>query len=61
MRESFRVSGDRENSLRIIQWLENLYETHEIASIRLKLNPAFDPLRSDARFAGLLHRMGLPQ
>jgi hypothetical protein len=42
-------------------WLENLYETHEIASIQLKLNPAFDSLRSDARFAGLLHPMGLPQ
>jgi hypothetical protein len=38
-----------------------LYETHEIAKIQLKLNPAFDPLRSDARFAVLLHRMGVPQ
>ena len=39
------------------EWLEKAYEEHFI--IGFKVHPAFDPLRSDPRFADLLRRMKL--
>ena len=38
-------------------WLENAYRERFNPSILLR--PSFDPLRSDARFQDLLHRIGL--
>jgi tetratricopeptide (TPR) repeat protein len=40
-------------------WLEKAYETRFNPSILLR--PAWDPLRSDARFKDLRRRIGLPQ
>jgi eukaryotic-like serine/threonine-protein kinase len=39
------------------EWLEKAYEEHSM--ITIKVHPAFDPLRSDPRFANLLRRMNL--
>jgi tetratricopeptide (TPR) repeat protein len=39
------------------EWLEKAYEDRFI--IAIKVNPIFDPLRSDPRFADLLRRMNL--
>src|SRR3984893_3391914 len=47
--------GDQDQAM---IWLNKAYEARFKASILLR--PAFDPLRSDARFAELLHRIGLP-
>jgi tetratricopeptide (TPR) repeat protein len=41
-------------------WLNRAYEEHSFGLAFLKVEPRFDPLRSDARFQDLLRRMGLP-
>jgi len=43
------------------QWLETCYQERDPQITRLKVNPLFDPLRSDARFTELMRRVGLPQ
>jgi TolB-like protein/DNA-binding winged helix-turn-helix (wHTH) protein/Flp pilus assembly protein TadD len=47
--------GDQDQAM---IWLNKAYEARFNPSILLR--PAFDPLRSDARFADLLRRIGLP-
>jgi tetratricopeptide (TPR) repeat protein len=47
--------GDQDQA---ISWLNKGYDARFKASILLR--PAFDPLRSDARFQELLRRVGLP-
>jgi len=42
------------------KWLEKSYEAHSICVIWLNSEPRFDPLRSDPRFAALVHEVGLP-
>jgi len=43
------------------EWLEKAYEDRSIGSTfaRIKVDPIYDPLRSDPRFADLLRRMNL--
>jgi eukaryotic-like serine/threonine-protein kinase len=41
--------------------LEKAYQKHSRELIYLKVEPVFDPLRSDPRFAELVRRIGLPQ
>jgi serine/threonine protein kinase/tetratricopeptide (TPR) repeat protein len=43
------------------EWLEKSYEERSLATGfgTIKVDPAFDPMRSDPRFAGLLRRMNL--
>jgi TolB-like protein/DNA-binding winged helix-turn-helix (wHTH) protein/Flp pilus assembly protein TadD len=42
-------------------WLEKAYVQHSNGLIALKVNPIYDPLRSDPRFQELLRRVGLAQ
>jgi tetratricopeptide (TPR) repeat protein len=42
---------------RAFEWLEKGYEDRSIGAI--KVEPTYDPLRSDPRFANLLRRMNL--
>jgi tetratricopeptide (TPR) repeat protein len=46
--------GDKDKAF---EWLEKAYEDRSIGAI--KVNPVYDPLRSDPRFADLLRRMNL--
>jgi TolB-like protein/DNA-binding winged helix-turn-helix (wHTH) protein/Tfp pilus assembly protein PilF len=42
-----------------IAWLEKAYAQHSNGLTALKVDPAYDPLRSDPRFQNLLARLGL--
>ncbi len=48
--------GDSENTF---QWLEKAYAGRERQMVFLAVTRRLDPVRSDPRFAELLHRMGL--
>jgi tetratricopeptide (TPR) repeat protein len=48
--------GDKD---RAFTWLGQGYREHSNILRLLKVDPAFDPLRGDPRFANLLHRVGL--
>jgi TolB-like protein/Tfp pilus assembly protein PilF len=50
--------GDKD---RAFASLEKAYERHDFDILFLKVNPFFDSLHSDPRFADLLRRMGLPE
>ena len=42
-----------------LAWLEKAYQDHDVRLSFLKVDPKWNPLRSDARFAMLLKRIGL--
>jgi tetratricopeptide (TPR) repeat protein len=50
--------GDKEKAF---FWLETSFRDRADWMTYLKVDPALDPLRSDPRFADLMHRVGLPQ
>jgi hypothetical protein len=43
------------------QWLEKAYSQHSNLLVTLKVDPLYDPLRSDERFQKLLQRTGLAE
>jgi tetratricopeptide (TPR) repeat protein len=40
---------------------EKAYAAHDLQLQFLKIDPSFDRLRGDARFQGLVHRLGFPE
>jgi TolB-like protein/DNA-binding winged helix-turn-helix (wHTH) protein len=49
--------GDKEC---VFEWLERGFEERDDLMINLKVEPAFDSLRSDPRFQDLVRRVGIP-
>jgi hypothetical protein len=52
------LAGDRDEAF---QYLEKSYADEDNELLIEVRYPALDSLRSDPRFADLLHRLGLPQ
>lgn len=52
--------GDKDKAF---EWLEKAYNERSLGSTfaNIKVNPQFDPIRTDPRFSDLLRRMNLPQ
>jgi serine/threonine protein kinase len=50
--------GDRGKTL---TWLEKAFQDHDSRIVALRVEPAFENLRSDARFQSLVKRVGFPQ
>jgi len=48
--------GDKQEAFK---WLEEAYKAHDVGLLYLKVDPCLDPIRSDARFDDLVHRVGL--
>jgi TolB-like protein len=42
------------------EWLDKAYEDHEVEMIWLKVEPPFDPIRSDPRWQAMLNKVGFP-
>ncbi len=43
-----------------LQWLKNAYDERSLLVVYLKVDPAFDNLRSESRYQDLIRRLGLP-
>jgi TolB-like protein/DNA-binding winged helix-turn-helix (wHTH) protein/Tfp pilus assembly protein PilF len=50
-----------ENKDQALTWLEKAYSQHSNSLVELKVDPRYDPLRTDPRFQDLLRRVGLDQ
>ena len=55
---AYAVMGNKDQAFAL---LEEAYSQHSNALTTLKVEPAYDPLRSDPRFQDLLRRVGLAQ
>jgi serine/threonine-protein kinase len=54
----FAALGDKDQAF---AWLEKAAKARDVMLARLKVDPRFDSLRSDPRFADLMRRVELPQ
>jgi serine/threonine protein kinase/Tfp pilus assembly protein PilF len=50
-----------DNNEQAIEYLEKAYEEHADRMSWIKVNPVFNPLRSDPRFQAILQRMNFPE
>jgi hypothetical protein len=55
---TFALSGDRNKAFEHLEKAFSGQDSNLLLCIRF---PALDPLRSDPRYADLMHRLGLPE
>jgi TolB-like protein/DNA-binding winged helix-turn-helix (wHTH) protein/Tfp pilus assembly protein PilF len=55
---AYSGTGQKE---RMIELLQKAYSEHSNAVVQIKVDPMYDPIRSDPRFKDLLRRVGLEQ
>jgi TolB-like protein len=55
---TYSILGNKDEAF---EWLEKCYQRHGTNMLGLKIEPDFDPLRSDPRFQDLLKRVGFPE
>jgi len=55
-----RVYGSLRDKEQTFRWLETAYAEHNPDMIELVMEPSFDSVRTDPRFADLLRRVGAP-
>ncbi len=56
--ELYADLGDKEQAF---EWLNTAYEERDVTLVQLRTDFALDSLRSDPRYAELVHKIGLPQ
>jgi hypothetical protein len=54
-----RIYAGLGDEMRAIEWLERAYDARDECLTWLKVDPAMDSLRTDARYPDLLRRVGL--
>ena len=54
--KAYAALGDKDQAF---EWIERAYERRAFEMFFLKVDPGFDPLRSDERFKNLLRQIGL--
>jgi eukaryotic-like serine/threonine-protein kinase len=55
--EGYMRLGQKEKAL---EWLEKAYQEHDSGLVSIAVEPMFDPLRTNPRFADIVRRMKLP-
>ena len=55
--DTYALLGDKENAF---AWLDKAFEERSTKLLDLKVDPDYDSLRSDPRFARLTAQIGLP-
>ena len=58
MADLYALLGDQDQAFAL---LEKAYQERDNMVVLLKVDPYFDPLRSDPRFASLLRRVDFPE
>jgi hypothetical protein len=54
----YGAMGERD---RAFEWMEKAYEARDSGLFFMRVNPLYDPLRSDPRFHEMLRRLGIPR
>jgi TolB-like protein/Tfp pilus assembly protein PilF len=56
--QAYAWRGEKDKAF---DWLDRCLQIHDAGMVRLRYDPAMDPLRSDPRFVALVAKMGFPK